>query len=61
MKRNICDFCKNSAVSVSKPWFERVMDERRDPVWVAFSLFFVPSAFLNMAMFIVAAETISRA
>jgi hypothetical protein len=61
MKRRDHDLCKKSSERAIKPWFERVMDARRDPVWVAFSLFFVPSAFLNMAMFIVAAETISRA
>lgn len=36
------------------PWFERVMNARRDPVWVAYALFMTPGVFLNVAMVIAA-------
>lgn len=60
MKRSKRNARKNAPVTYIEPWFERVMRARTDPYWVAFAVFFVPSAFLNMAMFIVAVETISR-
>ncbi|TAG49746.1 MAG: hypothetical protein EAZ30_02620 [Betaproteobacteria bacterium] len=61
MKRRICELCKNGADSAPKPWFSRVMDARRDPVWVAYAIFLVPCAFLNSAGVIVLLDAIQRA
>ncbi|TAG49747.1 MAG: hypothetical protein EAZ30_02625 [Betaproteobacteria bacterium] len=61
MKRRICELCKNCAESTPKPWFERVMDARRDPVWVAYAIFLVPCAVLNSAGAIVLIDAIQRA
>lgn len=43
-----------------RPWFERMMEARTDPVWVAFALFMAPGTFLVFSMVVATVDAIAR-